>query len=52
MGNMERVGLTRVVGKKHILLKIVRIVDCIIVEVIVIIVSGVVIVVVVLLLLL
>jgi hypothetical protein len=33
---MERVG--RVVGKKHVLLKIVRIIDCIVIEVIVIIV--------------
>jgi phosphoribosylaminoimidazole (AIR) synthetase len=49
---MERVGLTRVVGKKYMLLKVVGIVDCIVVEVIVIVVDDVVVVVVVVMLLL
>jgi hypothetical protein len=44
---MERVGLTRVVGKKHMLLKVVGVVGCVVVVV-----GGVVVVVVVLLLML
>jgi hypothetical protein len=47
---MGRAGLTRVVGKKHVLLKVVGVVDCVVVEVVVVVVGGVVVVVVVLLL--
>jgi hypothetical protein len=52
MENMRRVGLTRVVGKKHMLLKVIEIVDCIIIKIIMIIVGGVVVVMIVLLLIL